>query len=368
MQFDKTKYAFVWAACLSLMVGCKSDDDAPGRGSESETVYSLLIGSGSYSSIVIDDVTALEEIFKSESSSILCIPSDEAWTDFAIELGYPSIVQLAKHNLKTRILPYNAGPIDKVKRKNTGSFLSYWANLPWGEVSDLIEINDDGTIKHGLFTNEVEVTAVEFASNGVVFHTSEVLIAPSQKERLLRIKGTNLGEAEIWWEFEGMAYLLEQLGVGNNAIDDDEGLEDMLSNQPTTVFYALDAEFRAINWLGEVEDRTGVFEPDLLPVRDESPHLSFAQTRRTVKKLIVEGVFLEDQLLDGLKLSRIDGGSIDVYVNPGTRFGIFGDWNGDYDPDLENTDALDSQIAFHKTTKNGVIYLINEIGKILEMD
>ena len=109
---------------------CKKENPEPEIQNSSMTVLNDPAqwgsGIGFFLGYLNDDII-FSEIFASSQKSILFIPSNTAFDELAIHLGYGENLELAKHLIKPRFIPFMGIPVESFESDYKGMTLDTYS-------------------------------------------------------------------------------------------------------------------------------------------------------------------------------------------------------------------------------------------------
>lgn len=253
----------------------------------------------------------------------LFAPNNAAFDGLLETPGFPDDISLINPAIIGYVLEYHAAT-EEVRAAQLGPDMDTKAStasdyeVSGGVATDVIKVNDDGTLLTGSTNAQIEVLEADLiATNGVVHVVESVMVPPSIGESLTPILGTNAGTILLGADFSILASAIATADAGYAVPNELPTLTSILAGSVTnTVFAPTNATFIAAG----------------IELDDYTPEQWYG--------IIANHVVLQDvapaDLTNGATFTSAANATLTTIVaDPVVGTGIFLESNGDATPDAE---------------------------------
>jgi len=210
---------------LFVLSGCEDDDDAPVVPDPTETILQIVNGDPALTELAayLEEFPDLTALLGSTGSLTLFAPDNDAFAALYATPGFPEDPSDISLDLIKGVIAYHviASQVLSTDLTPTGTGAGY-ATLyddtdvcTGEETNQVIKVNDDGTLKTGSTTTNIEILEADLlATNGVVHITKSVLIPPSVGATLTPILGKLVANILLGADFSYMAEVMVKADCG----------------------------------------------------------------------------------------------------------------------------------------------------------
>jgi transforming growth factor-beta-induced protein len=300
-KFSKYFLAILLSASVVFLTSCGDDDEDDNGSNPTPSAPTKTIAE------LAGETAGLDSLFKyisnypdlvallSDTSGTYTVfaPDNQAFINLLATPGFPSDISTINPDIIKGVLSYHVVSGQKIMSGDLGPDMNTLYTDPESGDVQIIEVNQDGTLKTGSTNQNISVkTADVEATNGVVHIVESVMIPPSVGTTLTPILGTLAGSVLLGADFSDLATLIN---VADSDVPAGETpiafiLADTSSNY--TVFGPPNDVFAA----GSVDPTS--FDP--------------ATARAILLDHVVPGLALSSSLSDGQELITAGGDTLTV--------------------------------------------------------
>ncbi len=296
--------AFVGA--LFVLGGCKEDDE-PGVPPPTQTILEIVDADPDLSELA-DYIAAfpdLETLLGAPGTTTLFAPNNAAFDGLYATPGFPADPADISLDLIKGVIAYHivASQILAADLTPTGSgagiatlFNQPETCNPTSTTNQVIKVNDDGTLKTGSTTTNIEILESDIkATNGVVHITKSVLIPPSVGATLTPILGKLAATVLLGADFKYLAQAMTKADCGVAGVTPISNILADPSGATYTAFLPPDVVFQ------------GTAAAQSKTVQQFIDGFTAAQWRNIILNHIATGTVSLSQLADGTSVVTLLG-------------------------------------------------------------